>query len=93
MRASLSNTSKDIAAYRVARGEGVSEDYMIKGTPTLHITHNSLDLRERIIIVLPVYCIMYVSLPPQQSFWKSQNEENFSLISYLYLETLNIKDQ
>ena len=22
---------KDIAAYRVARGEGVSEDYMIKG--------------------------------------------------------------
>ena len=23
---------KDIAAYRVARGEGVSEDYMIKGT-------------------------------------------------------------
>ena len=27
---------KDIAAYRVARGEGVSEDYMIKGREFSH---------------------------------------------------------
>ena len=27
---------KDIAAYRVARGEGVSEDYMIKGIQVLY---------------------------------------------------------
>ena len=28
---------KDIAAYRVAKGEGVSEDYMIKGVEFLNV--------------------------------------------------------
>jgi hypothetical protein len=34
---------KDIAAYRVARGEGVSEDFMIKGNDhTVHLKINMM---------------------------------------------------
>jgi hypothetical protein len=47
---------KDIAAYRVARGEGVSEDFMIKGMGKLHksICSGLSKFRNRIQLYLEI---------------------------------------
>ena len=55
---------KDIAAYRVARGEGVSEDYMIKGQDNillkLLIYLNDIILKEEMKIHLKSYIMFHL---------------------------------
>ena len=55
---------KDIAAYRVARGEGVSEDYMIKGQDNILLKLlqylNDIILKEEMKIHLKSYIMFHL---------------------------------